>query len=281
MSSQNLYEGQVGRHVIPRPCVPHLSRDVVLRPVLSSLMNRLSQEKSSGTIVLVDFDTVDESNLTRMVGSTPEDAESERKKTEVLQRLIQFINPKVNVVIAEGPWQNFGLTLRNCDIVMGCVDGYEVRDELERFCRRFLVPYIDIGMDVHKGVNGYGITGQVITSLPGGLCLRCLGLITDERLALEHQKYGAAGGRPQVIWPNGVLASTAVGQAISLLLPWNRMLPITPMIEYDGNRGVTWESNRLAFLKDKPCPHFESSTVGDPFFKISSCCHGQLPLSCD
>src|ERR1700730_12183464 len=40
-------------------------------------------------------------------------------------------------------------TLRRCDVIFGCVDSYRERDELERFMRRFLIPYIDIGMDVH------------------------------------------------------------------------------------------------------------------------------------
>lgn len=34
------------------------------------------------------------------------------------------------------------------------------------------------------------------------------------RLELEAQTYHAAGARPQVVWPNGVLASTAVGLVI-------------------------------------------------------------------
>jgi hypothetical protein len=35
-------------------------------------------------------------------------------------------------------------------------------------------------------------------------CLRCCEFITDEQLEREAERYGAAGGDPQVVWPNGV-----------------------------------------------------------------------------
>jgi hypothetical protein len=124
-------------------------------------------------------------------------------------------------------------------------------------------------MDVHQLSSGYGISGQVVLSLPGGHCLWCHGILTEERLAEEQRNYGAAGGKPQVIWPNGVLASIAVGHVVSLLLPWNTDLPLSSLIEYDGNRHITRPGVRLQFLKDVPCPHHQGGgSVGDPFFSI-------------
>lgn len=227
-----------------------------------------------GRFVAADFDHVDDPNLNRMVGTCPADADLKRPKNDVIKELIHRINPKAAVDIV-GRWQESGDLLRTCDIVIGCVDSFTARDELERFCRRFLIPYIDIGMDVHQFSSGYGISGQVALSMPGGHCLWCDGILTEERLAQEQQMYGAAGGKPQVIWPNGVLASIAVGHAVSLLLPWNTDLPLAALIEYDGNRHITRPGARLQFLKDVPCPHYKGEgSVGDPFFSIndlSSC----------
>lgn len=112
-------------------------------------------------------------------------------------------------------WQDNPEPLRQCQIVFGCVDSYQGRHELEVACRRYLMHYIDIGMDVH-GTEKPVIGGQVILSSPGGICMRCMGFLTDERLAQEAARYGKAGPRPQVVWPNGVLASTAVGLAVIL-----------------------------------------------------------------
>src|SRR5208282_851819 len=113
------------------------------------------------------------------------------------------------------------------------------REQLERFARRHLIPYIDIGMDVHDlGCSEFLIAGQVVLSMPGGPCLRCAGLITDERVAAEANRYGAAGGRPQVVWSNGVLASTAVGIVVQLLTPWSGKPPQFIYLDYDGNCGT-------------------------------------------
>lgn len=221
-----------------------------------------------GRFVTADFDHVDVSNLNRMVGSCPADAEAKRHKSEVIKELILRINPNADVETI-GHWQERGDLLRTCDIVIGCVDNFTARNELEKFCRRFLIPYIDIGMDVHQVSSGYSISGQVVLSMPGGHCLWCHGILTEERLAQEQRNYGAAGGKPQVIWPNGVLASIAVGHAISLLLPWNTDLPLSSLIEYDGNRHIMRPGARLQFLKEVPCTHHQGEgSVGDPFFRI-------------
>lgn len=219
-----------------------------------------------GQIVVADFDHVDAPNLNRMVGSCPNDAESKRLKNDVIREHILRINPNAKVMTV-GRWQESGDLIRTCNIAIGCVDSFTARDELERFNRRFLVPYVDIGMDVHQLSSGFGISGQVALSIPGGHCLWCHGILTQERLAQEQRNYGAAGGKPQVIWPNGVLASIAVGHAISLLLPWNTDLPMSSLIEYDGNRHITRTGARLQFLRDEPCAHYKGEgSVGDPFF---------------
>ena len=78
--------------------------------------------------------------------------------------------------------------------------------------------YIDIGMDVH-GEDKPVIGGQVILSSPGNLCMRCMGFLTDEKLAQEAARYGNAGSHPQVIWSNGVL-DHSVGLAVELITNW-------------------------------------------------------------
>jgi len=233
-----------------------------------------------GNFVCADYDHVDESNLPRMVGSRPEDAKELISKTAVIKRTIHLVNPTANVMLVEGQWYAQERFFRNCTAIFGCVDNFAARDELERFCRRYLIPYIDVGMDVHEVSNGFSISGQVITSLPGGPCMRCLGFITDAKLAEEQRRYGAAGGRPQVVWPNGVLASIAVGQMVGLLRPWNRDLKPSVMIEYDGNRQICRESTKLLYLADKPCSHFSGpDAVGDPFYSADNNNRGQTAIS--
>jgi hypothetical protein len=219
------------------------------------------------TFRLIDPDYVEGPNLNRMIGARPSDAAGKRLKTDVIRDLILQIQPGASVELLAGRWQEHHLALRDSTIVFGCLDSFGQRDELEAYCRRFLLPYIDIGMDVHESAETqFGITGQVITSLPGAPCMRCTGFLTDERIAREAERYGAAGNRPQVVWPNGVLASTAVGIAVSLLTPWSRQ-PLLPFIEYDGNRHELRPSSALAAVQGVSCPHYRSDGMGDVFWK--------------
>lgn len=220
--------------------------------------------------VLCDFDHVEETNLTRMIGSRPDDAIEKSPKTSVIRRLIEQINPSAEVIEASSRWQEEALLLRESSVIFGCVDNLLTRDELERFSRRFLIPYIDIGMDVHASQHGHAISGQVALSLPNHPCLRCMGVVRDSELAREQANYGDAGGRPQVVWPNGILASAAVGQFMALILPWGASVKPELLLEYDGNRQRLVESGKLRFLLNQPCPHYpDGCQLGDPFFAKS------------
>jgi hypothetical protein len=220
-----------------------------------------------GNFVLFDSDGVEHHNLNRLIGATAKDAERGAAKVVALRRLIKGINSKANVSAIRKRWQEEPLTLRDCDVVFGCVDSYGERDQLERACRRFLIPYIDIGMDVTPGTDGFVISGQVILSMPGELCMWCLGFLNEKLLGEEAAQYGAAGGRPQVVWPNGVLASTAVGTFVQIITPWQQAHRPTIYLEYDGNAHTLVPSNRLEYVKDKRCSHFSSATdLGYPFW---------------
>jgi molybdopterin-synthase adenylyltransferase len=153
---------------------------------------------------------------------------------------------------------------------MGAVDSFTEREQLERFARRYLIPYIDIGMDVtHRArLDDFLISGQIIFSFPGMPCLRCCNFITDERLAEEARQYGETGGGPQVVWPNGVLASTAIGLMVQLLTPWSRFPSEFNYLEYDGNKSTVTPSFWVELLKNKSCPHHPLEETGDPLFDI-------------
>jgi hypothetical protein len=155
-----------------------------------------------------------------------------------------------------------------CDIVFGCVDGFAERRELEICCRRYMIPLVDVGMDVHMADDeATRMGGQVILSMPGSPCMTCLGFLNEANLAHEAQRYGDAGARPQVVWPNGVLASTAVGIAVDLLTDWTLKLRGPVYLSYNGNDGTVTCHPRLTYFQGGDCPHFPQDQVGDPLFK--------------
>jgi hypothetical protein len=121
-------------------------------------------------------------------------------------------------------------------------------------------------MDVHESNGEFSISGQVMLSMPGKPCMRCMGLVTDDGLAKEAARYGAAGGKPQVVWPNGTLASVAVGFFMKLVTPWETQKATPLLLEYDGDLQTVTPSNKLAFLPAH-CKHFVSlDELGDPFW---------------
>ena len=221
-----------------------------------------------GDFVLIDPDVVEESNLNRMVGSRPEDAVHKRQKTVVISKMIRAIAPQSRINAIVSPWEQASQFLLDRTVVFGCVDSFRVRGELEAFCRRYLIPFIDIGMDVSSNDSEYCISGQVVVSLPGGPCMRCIGYLTESILAQEAGRYGDAGERPQVIWPNGVLASLAVGQFVQLVTPWHSQ-PLKPYLQYDGIRQIVMASPICNLGGTPTCPHFRSVEVGDPFIHRS------------
>jgi hypothetical protein len=215
---------------------------------------------------IFDGDVVEVSNLNRLIGATIADAADQCPKTRVATRQIQGLQPAADILSFQGRWQESHDELKRCDLVFGCIDSFLERDELERFCRRYLTVYIDIGMDVVIGNDGQAVMGgQVIVSVPDSACMRCYGFINDERLALEAQRYGVAGDRPQVVWPNGVLASTAVGLGVDLVTDWSGCLRGSAYLEYDGRLGTIKSIGNA--LHKGTCTHYFAEEVGDPVFK--------------
>lgn len=217
-------------------------------------------------LLLVDPDRVETSNLNRLVGATEEDADQGVRKVDVAERLIRAVNKRAHVTKIARRWEEAPEHLRSCDVLFACVDTLRARDELEKLARRYLIPLIDIGLDVHTiEPEPPRMTGQVFASIPGGPCMRCVRLLHDDALAGEAAHYGDAGGRPQVVWANGVLASTAVGIAVDVLTGWTRAARSAVYLCYDANEGTLTVPSRLA-AAPRECPHFAPDHVGPPAF---------------
>jgi adenylyltransferase/sulfurtransferase len=118
-----------------------------------------------GNIVIVDFDTIEYSNLTRSILFREEDADKGYYKAEVAAKRITEINRNVRAVPIVGRLDaDVGLGLyRSMDVVIGCLDSRLARLQLNRQCIRAGVPWVDGGIEnlegvvkvFRKGVNCY------------------------------------------------------------------------------------------------------------------------------
>jgi hypothetical protein len=215
--------------------------------------------------VLFDKQRIEDSNLNRLVGGTENDVAGQAFKVDIAHRVICGIRSDAQVLPIRERWQDAAGALRSCDLVFGCVDGFDERRQLERSCRRYLIPLIDIGMDV-QCVKGQlpRMAGQVILSTPGEPCMQCIGFLNEKTLTREAQRYGDAGDNPQVVWANGVLASTAIGIAVDLLTGWTGKHVGLEYLSYDGNRNCIGPHVRLEYLPKEQCTHHPLDQVGDP-----------------
>ena len=120
-----------------------------------------------GHLTVVDFDTVEPSNLTRSVLFRRADAEAGREKVAVVAERIREINPTVSVLPLSGDiCHDVGLgLLRRMDVVVGCVDNRWARYCLNRLCMRAGVPWVDGGID--------GMEGTARVFIPGKNCYAC------------------------------------------------------------------------------------------------------------
>ena len=118
-----------------------------------------------GHIYVVDFDTIEYSNLTRSILFREEDTDRGLFKAQVAAVRVREINKNVDIHPIIGRLDSqVGLGLyRSVDVVLGCLDSQMARLQLNRQCIRAGVPWIDGGIDnlvgmarvFRKGINCY------------------------------------------------------------------------------------------------------------------------------
>jgi molybdopterin/thiamine biosynthesis adenylyltransferase len=79
-----------------------------------------------------DGDTTEDTNLNRLIGARATDVNAETPKVEIVRRLYEGLLPSATPVFYGGRWQERPQLLRRCDIVIGCVDTFAGRHELDR-----------------------------------------------------------------------------------------------------------------------------------------------------
>jgi adenylyltransferase/sulfurtransferase len=105
-----------------------------------------------GFIYLIDYDTIEASNLTRSVLYREE--HSGRSKAEVAAEAVRNLNPDCRVQAVHGNvMTDVGLgVFADCDVVIGCLDNREARLWVNRCCWKVGTPWIDGGIQEISGV---------------------------------------------------------------------------------------------------------------------------------
>lgn len=153
--------------------------------------------------VLVDDDTVEKTNLNRIVGAYWEDAQEGRSKVEVVARHLKAIRPSVIVrcEIKKIEEVEVDAEIAALDWIVLATDSHSSRFAAQELAFRFFVPFVSAGVAitvVDGNIADY--SGEVIVVRPGDrFCLTCLNRLNPTKIALERAMDGAAadGDKPE------------------------------------------------------------------------------------
>lgn len=212
-----------------------------------------------GDLLLVDADVVTESNLNRLIGTTPEDIG--RPKVEVAREMIEAIAPEATVRCEQVSVQELSEELlADRTVLFGCVDNDDPRLDLLERTSSLALAYIDAATDVLPDEDRLRYGGQVVVSTGSG-CLLCRDLLDQEEIRrarmsdsdrdAERRIYGieradlGVGGGPAVVTLNGVVASLATTE---FLVSVTGLREPRPHLVYKGWLGTVHASS------DPPAP---------------------------
>jgi hypothetical protein len=215
-----------------------------------------------GRILLVDPDHLEDSNLSRVVGSTLDDAKRAVKKTTVAARHMKEIRsdaPGVEVDrdVAE---RDVLWALRHCDYIFLAADSMRARLVFNALVHQYLIPGVQLGAKITKLENGTidDVMSVVRQVRPGQGCLWCNQLIDPTQLAIEAktdeerraQAYGTEEPNPSVIALNGVSASHSVNE---FLLDFLGMREARRPVEYRHFHFLREHAQRVIPRRDVHC----------------------------
>jgi molybdopterin/thiamine biosynthesis adenylyltransferase len=180
------------------------------------------------SFVLVDPDTVEETNLNRVASATRKDVG--RPKIEVAKAYIRSVANDAEVTCLKGDVTRVKTArgLLDADLILGCTDSHGSRAILQQVSYQYLIPCIDTGTTIAVANDRVThIYGRVQLLAPGFACLTCSSLLDaaevrrDMMNAFERQAdpylQGAREPAPAVMSINGTVASLAVTMLLAVV----------------------------------------------------------------
>ncbi|MCA9934749.1 MAG: ThiF family adenylyltransferase [Anaerolineales bacterium] len=133
-----------------------------------------------GNIMIADFDTIEDSNLSRSVLFRAKD--NGRRKVDAAAEAVKELNPDVNVLTWHGDI-NFELGMgvfRHVDVIIGCLDNREARLSINRMSWAVGKPWVDGAIEELMGIVRVFWPGE-------GACYECT--LTDQDYQIIGLRY--------------------------------------------------------------------------------------------
>ena len=209
--------GAAGQHILQASKVA-----VVGLGGVGSLVAEYLARLGVGSLVLIDPDEIESSNLSRVVGATHVDVETGQLKTDIAVRHAREMatHATLQPVAGDVSRHSVAQVLRDCDFIFLAADSMRARLVVNALAHQYLIPAIQMGAKIRQGDCGNleDAMCAVRHIRPGTGCLWCNGLIDPTQLAIEaksdserkQQAYGVQEPNPSVITLNAVAAAHAV-----------------------------------------------------------------------
>jgi hypothetical protein len=197
---------------------------------LGSLVALELAHLGAGSLVLIDPDVVERSNLNRLIGASARDVG--RPKVDVYASMISKVSPTCQLMPVRAPIiaDEALRATKQSDLLLSCVDSHGARLVINQLAVQYRLPLVDGGTGVRLGDQQHrpNIGGQVQVVLPGLGCLSCRGFIDARQAALDlapasvrqrelDHGYGTNEPAPAVVFLNGVVASIQVTETMRLI----------------------------------------------------------------
>ena len=204
---------------------------------IGSLVAEYLARLGVGHLLLIDSDSIEDTNLSRVVGATLVDVKTGQRKTHIAVRHVREANDEavLDAISEDVAKDSIAMTLRDCDFIFLAADSMRARLVVNALVHQYLIPAVQMGVKIRGGSSGSLEEAMCAVRhlRPGKGCLWCNGLIDGTQLAIEaktdeerkDQAYGVREPNPSVITLNAVAAGHAVNDFLFDILdlrPGNR-----------------------------------------------------------
>jgi molybdopterin/thiamine biosynthesis adenylyltransferase/predicted RNA-binding Zn-ribbon protein involved in translation (DUF1610 family) len=210
-----------------------------------------------GHLLVVDFDHIELSNLSRTV--LFRDRDVGRAKAQAAVEAAERLNPDVDLRALDGDlFYDVGLGIyRHCDLVVGGLDNLAARSQVGVSCALTGVPFLDGGM--------WALGGEVRWFMPGeGPCFECT--LSDEDRERAHERRSCTGFRIEDFeFPDGerhTPTTVSTAAVIGGLLAQETARYLCGWEVHAGQaavyNGLALTMHRTTLSRDPDCPYHTS-----------------------
>ena len=139
-----------------------------------------------GKLILIDYDTINISNLNRCVLFDKKSAKKQEYKVDVVKKAVKNLGETEVVALKEDLNDIDKDFYKNSNVICSCVDNIEARLQSNNYAYYYGIPFIDSGID-----EFYGTVQAVYSKVEDAACMQCG--VSGMDLDLMWQKYSCTG----------------------------------------------------------------------------------------